>query len=75
MLQSRAALLGKIATAKQDIGTASRALERLIQEIDVAERAEKRTVSAAVETAFANLRAALANLAALEEMLEAADAG
>jgi hypothetical protein len=69
------ALIAKIEAAKSDLTEAEVAIEALLAELRVKPRAEKMTVSAALESAFAKLRAARANLESLEVDLRAGDKG
>lgn len=61
-----ASLLG----AKRAVADAEADLERLLRELRVTVRAEKTTISAALEAAFAKLRSARTELDALESAFE-----
>lgn len=65
----RDTLLERITAAKLDIGAAESSLGAVIRDIEVGLRWEKTTVSAAVERAFARLRAAQGRLVELEALL------
>ena len=62
-------LLEKVATAKRDIADAESNLEKVLLEIQRAQRADKTTISKVVEDAFAKLRAVRANLVDLEGLV------
>ncbi len=62
-------VLSKIESAKQEMSDAEGDLEKVLREISIAPRAQKTTISAVVETAFAKLRAARATLGDLEEIV------
>lgn len=62
-------LLSKIESAKTGLSDAEGDLEKVLREIRIAPRAQKTTISAVVEDAFAKLRAARATLGDLEEIV------
>jgi outer membrane PBP1 activator LpoA protein len=61
-------LLEKVVTAKGEIREAERHLEKVIRDLKGGSRAEKRTISAALEEAFAKLKAARSCLVELEKL-------
>lgn len=69
----RDTLIEKITAAKNDIGAAETTLDAAIRDIEIGLRWEKTTVSAAVETAFARLRAAQGRLIELEALLSGSE--
>lgn len=66
---TRENLIEKIRAAKAEITAAEQTLETVIRDIAVAKRAEKTTITDAVQAAFDKLRAALAHLSELEASL------
>ena len=65
------ALLLKIEEAKRDMLRAEADLERALGATEVAPRAEKTTISAALEKSFADVRAARARLGEVEALIAA----
>ncbi len=63
----------QVTTAKTAIEAAEEQLDATLKEVRVIPRAEKQTVSIAVEAAFAKLRVAKAQLLALEKTLTEED--
>jgi hypothetical protein len=70
---TRAIVLERIAAAKQAISDAESDLRKVVGEIVVATRAEKKPISREVEAAFAKLNAAKSNLSALEKLVASED--
>ena len=66
---SRSRLIETLECAKRDVGEAERALDAVIACIENADRAEKTTVTDAVQQAFSALREALARVAELERRI------
>ena len=62
-------ILEKVAAARRAVETAEAELDRVVGAIEGAARVEKQLVSAAVATALATLRTALANLEAAQSLL------
>jgi hypothetical protein len=62
-------LLEKIAASKNDIAEAELRMTKVIRAVDVAPRAEKRTVSEAVSEAIEKLTSARKDLEALEKLV------
>lgn len=71
----RALVISKIDAAKREVIEAEVEIERLITELRVTPRAEKTTISAALESAFNKLRAARRDLEDLERDLLANPSG
>ncbi len=69
----RALLASKIEAAKLEVIGAEAELQKLLADLQVVARAEKTTISATLESAFAKLRAARTDLDALEEIFLAND--
>ena len=65
-------LLDRVATARQDVTDAEEKLQKLLQEVQSAPRADKTMVSSAVEEAFAKLKEVKADLLELEVLLQKA---
>jgi hypothetical protein len=65
----RALLASKVEAAKRNVIEAEADLERLLSELRAMARAEKTTISAALESAFTKLRAARSDLEALEQLV------
>jgi prefoldin subunit 5 len=63
-------LLEKLDAAKRDISEAESHLEKVLQAIQGAPRADKTTMSNVVKDAFAKLKAARGNLVDLEGLVE-----
>ena len=72
-MNERDAALEKIDVARRELDDADGELARLLQEVRVAPRAEKTTVSRVVEDALGKLRAARAYLSDLERQLASDD--
>ena len=70
---TRAIVLERIAAAKQAISDAESDLRKVVGEIVVATRAEKKPISGEVEAAFAKLNAAKSNLSTLEKLVASED--
>ena len=68
---NKAAVLAKIESAKNQMGAAEADLDRVIRDIRIAPRAQKTTISDALQKAFAELRAARARLVELEQLVVA----
>lgn len=68
-MAKRATLVRKIEEAKANVSRAEVELERVMGELEVAPRAEKKTMSQGLEVAFAMLRGAKATLTELETLL------
>jgi len=66
-------VLEEIRAAKRGVSDAESDLARLLSEVRVAPRAEKTTISAALESAFQKLRDARERLGKLETRLEGKD--
>jgi hypothetical protein len=66
---SKQAAIEKLELAKEKMAEAARALENTMSDIAVAPRAEKVSVSGAVESALSNLAAAKAAVDDLEKLL------
>jgi len=66
-------VLEEIRAAKRGVSDAESDLARLLSEVRVAPRAEKTTISAALENAFQKLRDARERLGKLETRLEGKD--
>ncbi len=66
---NRSLLVSNIEAAKRDVTDAEADMEKLIQELRVMARAEKTTISQALETAFSKLRGARRHLEVLEDLL------
>jgi hypothetical protein len=62
-------LLTKIESAKLDMLAAEDELAAALRDLEVLPRAEKTTISAALEDAFAKVRAARTNLSDLEKLV------
>lgn len=69
----RALLISNIEAAEREVKGAEAEIETLLADLRVMPRAEKTTISAALESAFKKLRAARLNLEALEHHLRAND--
>jgi len=65
----RSELAAKLEEAKRHVTDAEANMEKLIRELRVTARAEKTTISLALESAFTTLRSARLNLEALEVLL------
>lgn len=63
----------KLERAREDVDSAATDLERLLNELSSASRADKTTVSRVVEDALRKLRAAKSALAGLQSIVIAAD--
>jgi hypothetical protein len=70
---NKALLLAKIDSAKHDIEAAETDLEKALRDMQVMPRAEKTTISKALEDAFAKVRATRALLTDLQELVSAGD--
>ena len=70
---TRAVVLERIVAAKQAISDAESDLRKVVGEIVVATRAEKKPISREVEAAFEKLNAAKSNLSTLEELVTSED--
>lgn len=68
----KAPILAKIKDAKQVITQAEKDVESVLLEVRVAARAEKTTITKALQEAFVKLRAAKASLIDLEKLVKAA---
>jgi hypothetical protein len=66
-------VLGEIHAAKNAIADAEGDLAQLLSEIQVASRADKTTISEAMQNAFHKLRAARQHLVALEKLARGED--
>jgi hypothetical protein len=66
-------IMEEIRAAKSDVTDAEDDLTKLLSEIQVAPRAEKTTISKAVESAFDKLRAAREHLGTLERLISGRD--
>jgi len=66
-------VLGEIHAAKNAIADAEGDLAQLLSEVQVASRAEKTTISEAMQNAFHKLRAAREHLVALEKLTRGED--
>jgi hypothetical protein len=62
-------VLEEIRAAKNDVADAENDLVKLLSEIEVAPRAEKMTISAALHDAFQKLRNAREHLGKLEQLV------
>jgi len=62
-------LLEKIAASKRDIAEAEARMTKVIRQVDVAPRAEKRTISEGVAEAIDKLTSARKDLEALEKLV------
>jgi hypothetical protein len=62
-------LLEKVAAAKRDIIDAENNLERVLQEVQTAPRADKAIISKVVEEAFSKLKTVRTNLLDVERMV------
>ncbi len=61
--------LSKIESAKRDISAAEKELEQVLRDMQVMPRAEKTTISKALEDAFTKLKAARSDLSDLEKLV------
>lgn len=66
-------LLEKVAAAKQDIMEAENHLERVLQEVQTAPRADKAIISKVVEDAFSKLKTVRTNLLEVESLVKGDD--
>lgn len=66
-------LLEKVAAAKQDIMEAENHLERVLQEVQTAPRADKAIISKVVEDAFSKLKTVRTNLIDVESLVKGDD--
>lgn len=66
---NRALLSSKVEAAKREVMEAEVELERILADLRVMARAEKTTISAALESAFTKLRAARRDLEELDQLL------
>ncbi len=64
----RQALLAEVSSAKNEVTKAEQALAKLLSELQSSARAEKTTISKALEEAFETLRGARRHLVALEAL-------
>lgn len=62
-------LLEKIEDARRDLGSAEVDLEKVLREILVAPRADKKTISKVVKDAFSKLKAARVTLGELQKLV------
>ena len=67
----KAPILAKIKDAKQVITLAEKDVEKVLLDVRVAPRAEKTTITKAVQDAFVKLRAAKTSLIELEKLVKA----
>ncbi len=67
----RNALIRKLEQARRDVTAAEGDLRRLVEELLAAPRAEKTTISAVIDDAFAKLRSARTALGELEGLIAA----
>lgn len=67
------ALRARIDTATREMALAETELGRVLKEMRIGSRAEKTTVTAVVEAALENLKAARVTVAALEKLLASDD--
>ncbi len=63
----------QVVAAKTAIEAAESQLDKTLKDVSVTPRAEKKTISSAVEAAFVKLRAAKAELVALEKAITEED--
>ncbi len=66
-------ILEEIRVANDGVAEAESDIARLLNEIEVAPRAEKTTISEALQSAFQKLRNALEHLAKLETLIRSED--
>jgi hypothetical protein len=66
-------LLEKVAAAKRDIMEAENHLERVLQEVQTAPRADKAIISKVVEDAFSKLKTVRTNLLEVESLVKGDD--
>lgn len=67
------AILANVRSAETQVAEAESELERLLRELQGTARAEKRTISAALEAAFDKLRSARQHLLTVEKLASASD--
>ncbi len=67
------ALLAEVSSAKDAVANAEQDLAKLLRELQSSARAEKTTISKALEAAFEKLRSARQHLVALEKITSADD--
>jgi hypothetical protein len=68
-MREKTLLIDRVDRAKNDVANAESELDRLMGELDALPRAQKTTVSSALDTAFSKLRDARSYLAELERVI------
>jgi hypothetical protein len=69
---NKQAILDKIKVAQQELNEAEADVGRVLRELKISVRADKAMISDALEAAFAKVKLANKDLAALEKLIESA---